>query len=131
MSEIPDDLKYTVDHEWLRVEDDGSITVGITDHAQEALGELVFVELPDEGQSCNKGDACAVVESVKAASDVYSPLTGSVTDVNDDLADEPELVNTNPYEAGWLFSIVPDSEDQLEHLMDTVAYEEYLSSLED
>ena len=131
MSEIPDDLKYTVDHEWLRIEDDGSITVGITDHAQEALGELVFVELPDEGQSCNKGDVCAVVESVKAASDVYSPLTGSVSDINGDLADEPELVNTKPYEGGWLFRITPDSEDELENLMDTVAYEEYLSSLED
>jgi len=131
MSEIPEDLKYTQDHEWLRLEDDGSITVGITDHAQEALGELVFVELPDEGQTFTKGDAAAVVESVKAASDVYSPLTGSVTDTNPDLADEPELVNNNPYEGGWLFRIAADNEDELEGLMDTVAYEEFLAGLED
>jgi len=131
MSEIPEDLKYTEDHEWLRVEEDGSITVGITDHAQEALGELVFVELPEEGQNCQKGDACAVVESVKAASDVYSPLSGSVTDVNSDLVDEPELVNNSPYEGGWLFRIAPENGDEMEALMDTVAYEEFLSGLED
>jgi glycine cleavage system H protein len=131
MSEIPEDLKYTEDHEWLRVEEDGSITVGITDHAQQALGELVFVELPEEGQSFSKGDVCAVVESVKAASDVYSPLGGSVTDINSDLADEPELVNSSPYESGWLFRLAPDSEDDMESLMDPVAYEEYLTGLED
>lgn len=131
MSEIPEDLKYTEDHEWLRVEEDGLITVGITDHAQGALGELVFVELPEEGQVFNKGDACAVVESVKAASDVYCPLGGLITDVNSNLADEPELVNTNPHEGGWLFRIAPESEDALDTLMDTIAYEEYLSGLED
>ena len=122
---------YTEDHEWLRVEEDGSITVGITDHAQQALGELVFVELPEEGQALGKGDACAVVESVKAASDVYSPLDGSVTDINTDLADEPELVNSSPYETGWLFRLAPDNEDDMESLMDPVAYEEYLTGLED
>ena len=131
MSQIPEDLKYTTDHEWLRVEEDGSISVGITDHAQGALGELVFVELPEEGQTFGKGDACAVVESVKAASDVYCPLAGTVTDINESLADEPELVNNSPYENGWLFRLAPDSEDELESLMDTVGYEEFLSGLED
>lgn len=131
MSEIPEDLKYTQDHEWLRIEEDGSVTVGITDHAQEALGELVFVELPDDGQNCNKGDAIAVVESVKAASDVYSPITGTVSDTNPDLADEPEKVNSSPYEGGWLFRVAPENEDELEGLMDTVAYEEFLSGIED
>jgi len=131
MSEIPEDLKYTQDHEWLRIEEDGSVTVGITDHAQEALGELVFVELPEEGQDVGKGDACAVVESVKAASDVYSPLSGTVSDINGDLADEPEKVNGSPYEDGWLFRITPQNEDELEGLMDTVAYEEFLSGIED
>jgi len=131
MSEIPEDLKYTQDHEWLRIEEDGSVTVGITDHAQEALGELVFVELPDDGQNCNKGDAIAVVESVKAASDVYSPITGTVSDTNPDLADEPEKVNSSPYEGGWLFRVAPENEDELEGLMDTVAYEEFLAGLED
>jgi len=131
MSEIPEDLKFTEDHEWLRVEEDGSITIGITDHAQQALGELVFVELPEEGQVFSKGDACAVVESVKAASDVYCPLDGLVTDINSELADEPELVNSSPYEGGWLFRLAPPSEDEMESLMDTVAYEEYLSGIED
>ena len=97
MSNVPGDLKYSKDHEWIRVEEDGTCTIGVTDHAQAALGDLVFVELPEVGSTLAEGDACAVVESVKAASDVYSPLTGEVTAVNDGLTDAPELVNTDAY----------------------------------
>ena len=101
MSEVPDNLLYTEDHEWLRLDDDGSVTVGISDHAQQALGELVFVEVPEVGDSFSAGDACSVVESVKAASDIYCPLAGEVAAVNAALTDAPELVNSSPYEDGW------------------------------
>ena len=107
MSELPGDLLYTKEHEWLRREDDGSVSIGITDHAQSALGDLVYVELPEVGQDVEEGGDMAVVESVKAASDVYSPIAGSVTAVNEDLADTPETINSDPYGEGWIVKIQP------------------------
>lgn len=121
MSEIPSELKYTDSHEWLRLDEDGLVTVGITDHAQELLGDLVFVELPEVGTEYTTGDECCVVESVKAASDVYMPISGEVVEVNDMLADEPEIINSSPYDNGWLFRIQP-SADELGDLMDAEAY---------
>ena len=105
MSQVPDTLCYTQTHEWLRQEADGSITVGITDHAQAQLGDLVYVELPAAGKALTAGDACAVVESVKAAADVYAPLTGTVLACNDALASAPEHVNQDPYGEGWLLRV--------------------------
>ena len=120
MSQVPDTLRYTQTHEWLRQEADGTITVGITDHAQAQLGDLVYVELPAVGKALAAGDACAVVESVKAAADVYAPLAGSVLAVNDALTGAPELVNQDPYGAGWLMRVsgaVPDG------LLDAAGYQ--------
>lgn len=131
MSEIPSNLKYTKDHEWLREQDDGSWAVGITDHAQTALGDLVFVELPDNEAVVVAGDACAVVESVKAASDVYCPVTGEISSINGELADAPELVNTDPYGQGWLFAIRPESPAELEELLSSDDYERLLAELDD
>lgn len=131
MSEVLDNFLYTKDHEWLRLDDDGSITVGISDHAQEALGELVFVEVPEVGDSLSAGDACAVVESVKAASDIYCPLAGSVTAINEALADAPELVNSSPYEDGWVFRLEAEDATVLDEFMDADAYGRYLAELED
>jgi len=128
MSEIPANLKYTCDHEWARLEDDGLVTIGITDHAQQALGELVYVELPEVDQHLTPGDACAVVESVKAASDVYSPFSGTVAEVNAALEAEPERVNGTPYEDGWLLKIRPGSAGELEEMMDAEAYEQFLAA---
>jgi glycine cleavage system H protein len=122
MSEVPSELKYTKSHEWLRIEEDGLITVGISDHAQELLGDLVFVELPEAGTDFIAGDECCVVESVKAASDVYMPISGEVVEINEALADEPEIINTSPYDNGWLFKIKP-SADELDDLMDADAYQ--------
>ena len=110
MSELPGDLLYTKDHEWLRREDDGTVSIGVTDHAQAALGDLVYVELPDVGQDVTDGGDMAVVESVKAASDVYSPIDGIVVAVNDVLADDPETINTEPYDAGWIVKIKPSGD---------------------
>lgn len=107
MSDVPAGLKYTKEHEWLRQEADGTVVVGITDHAQHQLGELVYVELPDSGRTLKPGDAMAVVESTKAASDVYAPVAGTVTAVNPALGSQPELVNTDPYGAGWLVRVKP------------------------
>ena len=123
MSEIPSELKYTKSHAWVRTEDDGSLTIGITDHAQELLGDLVFVELPDVGDEMSAEDAACVVESVKAASDVYMPVNGEITAVNDALADAPETINDSPYDDGWLFKVSPSSSDQLDDLMDADSYE--------
>jgi glycine cleavage system H protein len=128
MSEVPGDLKYSKDHEWVRLEEDGDVTVGVTDHAQAALGDMVFVELPEIGVTLAEGDACAVVESVKAASDVYSPLNGEVTAANAALADAPELVNQDPYGDGWIYRMKLDNEDDLAELMNA---EEYLALLDD
>ncbi len=126
MSDIPSDLRYTKSHEWVRDEGDGTVTVGITDHAQEQLGDMVFVELPEVGAGFAAGDACAVVESVKAASDVYAPVDGEITEVNDALADSPELVNQDPYGDGWLFKMKPADVAALEELMDAEAYAAWL-----
>lgn len=123
MSDVPSELRYTKSHEWIRQEDDGTVTVGVTDHAQELLGDLVFVELPEVGSELSAEDACCVVESVKAASDVYMPLTGEVVEVNESLVDAPEIINDSPYDDGWLFRIQPSAEVELEELMDADAYE--------
>ncbi|MGH8175275.1 MAG: glycine cleavage system protein GcvH [Steroidobacter sp.] len=122
MSSIPSNLKYLDSHEWVRVEGDGSVTVGISDHAQGALGDLVFVEVPEAGRSLKKGGTAAVVESVKAASDVYSPVSGEVIAANEALSASPELVNTDPYGEGWLFKLKPSSPAELEQLLDAAAY---------
>jgi len=123
MSQIPDDLRYTTSHEWVRQNDDGTVTVGITDYAQTKLGDLVFVEPPESGRTVVAGEACAVVESVKAASDVYSPLGGTVVASNEALSDAPELVNQDPYEEGWLFRLQTDAD--LGGLLDAAAYEQH------
>ena len=122
MSKIPAELKYARTHEWLRPEDDGSVTLGISDHAQEALGDLVFVETPEVGRNVAPGEACAVVESVKAASDVYSPIAGEVTAVNEALASQPELLNSDPYGEGWIMKIQPASGIETSELLDAKAY---------
>ena len=122
MSNLPADLKYTTSHEWIRSNSDGSVTIGITDHAQELLGDLVFVELPEEGSVLSAGEQCAVVESVKAASDVYAPIDGEIIAVNAALEDEPELVNSDPFDGGWLFRIQPAEPEQLAKLFDADAY---------
>ncbi len=131
MSEIPVELKYTQDHEWIREQDDGTLEVGITDHAQVSLGDLVFVELPEDDTVVGVGDACAVVESVKAASDVYIPLSGTIVATNETLADSPELVNTDPYGKGWLFRLKPDTPAQLDELLDSEGYERFVAELKD
>ena len=125
MSNIPDDLKYASTHEWISVNEDGLVTVGISDHAQEALGDIVFVELPDAGASVNSKEEVAVVESVKAASDIYSPLTGEVVEINESLLDSPETVNASPYELGWFFKIRMENEAELDDLMNSESYSEY------
>lgn len=128
MSNIPDDLHYTKTHEWVRLEDDGSVTLGITDHAQEQLGDLVYVELPDVGRTVTGGEELAVVESVKAASDIYGPLTGEVCAVNEALADAPDLVNTDPYGEGWLLRLMPADSSDLDELMEADDYSELAAS---
>jgi glycine cleavage system H protein len=119
----PSDLRYTDSHEWVRDNGDGTFTVGITEHAQEALGELVYVELPQAGRALGKGEACAVVESTKAASDVYAPVAGTVVAANGALADAPQSVNTAPYGDGWLFTLKPADAAALSGLMTADAYD--------
>jgi len=123
MSDVHSELKYTKSHEWVRDEGDGTFTIGITDHAQELLGDLVFVELPEVGSELTAGDACCVVESVKAASDVYMPISGEILEVNELLADTPEIINDSAFDDGWLFKVQPSAEVELEDLMDADAYE--------
>lgn len=120
MSEVPDNLSYTKDHEWMFVDDDGKIRVGITDHAQDALSDVVFVELPEIGSKYSEGDAMAVAESVKAASDIYAPVSGEIVEVNDKLEESPELINESPYEFGWMVVMVPDK--KLENSLDSESY---------
>lgn len=130
MSELPGDLLYTNDHEWLRREADGTVTVGITEHAATALGDLVYVELPEVGQDVEAGGEMAVVESVKAASDVYAPVGGSVTEVNEALSDDPEKINADPYGEGWIVKMqVPDLDEG--ELMSPDAYQKLLDELDD
>jgi len=128
MSEIPGDLKFLKSHEWARVEGDGKVTVGISDHAQGLLGDLVYVELPSVGDTVKVGSACAVVESVKAASDVYAPLSGTVVEVNEALADKPETINEDAYGDGWLFTMEIDDAEQLNELL---APDDYMELLEE
>ena len=123
MSEIPSELKYTRSHEWVRDENDGTVTIGITDHAQELLGDLVFVELPEVGSEMSAEDAACVVESVKAASDVYMPVSGEVVATNGELADAPETINDSPYDDGWLIKIKLSNPDEINDLMDADSYE--------
>lgn len=118
---IPSDLRYAASHEWARLEEDGSVSVGISDHAQEALGDVVFVELPEVGQQLAAGQQAGVVESVKAASDIYAPIAGEVIAVNDQLSDTPELVNGEPY-GSWFFRIKPNDSADLDALLDAEAY---------
>lgn len=127
-NDVPTDLRYTKSHEWVRVEDDNIVTIGITDHAQELLGDLVFVELPEVGAELGAGGECAVVESVKAASDVYSPLSGEVVEVNEVLADSPETINQEAYEGGWIFRMKLSAPDELDGLMDADSYAEHAES---
>lgn len=126
MSEIPGDLKFMKSHEWARVEGDGKITVGISDHAQSLLGDLVYVELPNIGDRIEAGTACAVVESVKAASDVYAPVSGTVVAVNAPLVDKPETINEDAYGEGWLFVVEGEDADQLNELLSPDDYAELL-----
>ena len=129
MNEIPGDLKFLKSHEWARVEDNGTVTVGISDHAQGLLGDLVYVELPSVGDDVQAGTACAVVESVKAASDVYAPVSGKVTAVNSALADKPETINEDAYGDGWIFVIKPDNlAEEQEELLDPDAYAELIEN---
>ncbi|MCC4114684.1 glycine cleavage system protein GcvH [Aromatoleum toluclasticum] len=122
MSNIPENLKYTESHEWIRVEADGTLTVGVTDHAQEALGDVVYLELPEAGRTLAAGEACAVIESVKAASDIYAPVSGEVVESNQAAVDAPESVNADAY-ATWLFKIRPDAAADLGKLLDAAGYE--------
>ncbi|MEO7433325.1 MAG: glycine cleavage system protein GcvH [Dokdonella sp.] len=132
MQEIPGDLKFLKSHEWARVEDKGTVTVGISDHAQGLLGDLVYVELPSIGDTVKAGNAVAVVESVKAASDVYAPVSGEIVAVNEALPDKPETINEDAYGDGWIFVIKPDNlAEEQEELLDPDAYAELIESDED
>ncbi|MEZ5461311.1 glycine cleavage system protein GcvH [Dokdonella sp.] len=130
MKEIPGDLSFLKSHEWVRVEDDGTATIGISDHAQGLLGDLVYVELPNVGDMAKVGTAAAVVESVKAASDVYAPVSGEIVAVNEDLADKPETINEDPYGEGWMFVVKLSDRDELKDLLDPDAYAELIESEE-
>lgn len=122
MSDIPSELRYTKTHEWVRVMEDGHFEVGITDHAQQMMGDMVYVELPEVGTTVSSGDEIAVVESVKAASDVYAPVSGEVVEINTMLGDAPETVNQEPYTDGWMFRIRPSDEGELDELLDSDDY---------
>lgn len=128
MSNVPEEMRYTASHEWVKLNDDGTVSIGITEHAQELLGDVVFVETPEIDTEFASGEACCVVESVKAASDIYMPIGGEVIDTNGALTDTPELINSSPYDDGWIFKIKPSNEDELNDLMDAQAYED---SIED
>lgn len=127
MSLVPQELRYAGSHEWVRVESNGEVTIGITEHAQHLLGDLVFVELPLVGERVTAKAEVAVVESVKAASDVYAPLTGIITAVNENLDANPGLVNTEPYTGGWLFRLKPEDIKELESLLDAKAYQQHIA----
>jgi glycine cleavage system H protein len=124
MGDIPGDLKFLSSHEWVRVEPDGSVTIGISDHAQDLLGDIVFVELPEIGQSIDAETDAAIVESVKAASDVYSPISGEVIEVNSILEDQPEIINSSPYEDGWFYKMIPSDLGEIENLLSPEDYSE-------
>ena len=122
MSEIRNELKYLSSHEWARLEEDGTVTIGISDHAQDALGDVVYVETPEVGINLAAGDEAGVVESVKAASDIYAPVSGEVVEVNEALEDAPETVNASPYDDGWFFRVKPSDPSELDKLLDAEAY---------
>lgn len=124
MTQIPKELKYASTHEWARLEEDGTVTVGITDHAQDLLGDVVFVELPEVGSELAAGGEAGVVESVKAASDIYAPVSGVVVEINENLQDTPELVNSDPYHDGWFFRIKPSDKSDLDDLLDAAGYQD-------
>jgi glycine cleavage system H protein len=124
----PANLKFLKSHEWARTESDGTVTIGISDHAQNALGDLVFVDVPEVGKTLKSGEACAVVESVKAASDVYSPVSGEVVANNDALSATPELINSDPYGAGWIARIRPSNAAEMAQLLDAAAYEQVVAA---
>jgi glycine cleavage system H protein len=129
-NDVPNELSYTESHEWVRVDEDGIATIGITDHAQEMLGDLVFVELPEVGTELGVGSECAVVESVKAASDVYSPVSGEVVEANEVLADAPETINQDAYEEGWIFRVRLSNPAEVDALMDADSYAEHCEAEE-
>lgn len=126
MSDISSDLKFTSTHEWVRSEGDGVYTIGLSDHAQELLGDMVFIDLPDVGDEVTGGEDCAVAESVKAASDIYSPITGEVVAINEELEDSPELVNSDPYASGWLFQVKSSDSSEYDDLLGAQEYEAHL-----
>ncbi len=128
MSNIPSELKYVASHEWIRVEGDGTVTIGVTDHAQDLLGDVVFVELPEVGADVATGDESGVVESVKAASDIYAPLSGEVIAINEELEDSPELVNSDPYGDGWFFKLKLSDNDELNELLNAEGYTDLCES---
>jgi glycine cleavage system H protein len=130
MAEFPGDLKYATSHEWVRIEEDGTATVGISDHAQEALGDVVFVELPELELVLSVGDEAGVVESVKAASDIYAPISGTIIEVNPALEDQPEIVNEEPHDKGWFFKMKPADLKDLDNLLDADAYQALCESEE-
>jgi glycine cleavage system H protein len=131
MKEIPGDLLFLKSHEWARVEDNGTVTIGISDHAQGLLGDLVYVELPNVGDTAQAGNAAAVVESVKAASDVYSPVSGEIVAVNEALADKPETINEDAYGDGWIFVVKLEDREELQELLDPDAYADLIENEED
>ena len=122
MAEFPENVRYAKTHEWARLEDDGRVTVGISDHAQDALGDVVFVELPEEGDVLGAGDEAGVVESVKAASDIYAPIAGRVTAINSELEDSPETVNDSPFGEGWFYTLKPENSDDMNSLLSAGDY---------
>jgi len=128
MSETPKELKYTKSHEWVKLESNGSITVGITHHAQDLMGDMVYVELPEVGGKVEANRECAIVESVKAASDVYAPVSGEIVETNGELADAPETLNKDPYGQGWMFRMKPTNDNEMEILLDANAYEALVAS---
>ena len=131
MTELPGDLLYTTDHEWLRRNDDGTVTIGITEHAAEALGDLVYVELPEVGQDVESAGEMAVVESVKAASDVYAPIAGNIVAVNEELADDPEKINNDAFDDGWIVRMMPSGDIDESELLSPNDYQTLLDELED
>lgn len=128
MSELRDELYYVSTHEWARKEEDGTIVVGITDFAQDALGDVVYAELPDVGAEFSAGDDVAVLESVKAASDIYAPVSGTIVAINEELDEEPELINDNPYDEGWLFTMKPSEPQELDTLLNAKEYQQQVEA---
>lgn len=127
MAQLPEELKYSRTHAWAELQEDGTVKVGITDYAQQELGDILHVELPEVERNYASGDECAVVESVKSASDIYCPVTGEIVAVNEDLKDNPDTINEDPYGEGWIFQLQPDDEAELGELLDATGYDEYIN----